>query len=132
MIRRNTKQRQEVLDIIQKHNRHFTADEVYACIHKKDAHISRGTVYRNLQILTDEEQIRRIRMPNTSDRYEWNMQEHDHLLCRECGKIVDIGPIHNSVDKLVKKQSGYTEIQHTILFTGICPECQKKQEPNKN
>lgn len=126
MIRRNTKQRQAVLDVIQTHDRHYTADEVYAAVHQRDPHVSRGTVYRNLQILSDENQIRRIRMANASDRYEWNMKEHDHLICRECGKIVDVGPIQNEVDQAVTKMTGYAEIQHVFVFSGICPECQKK------
>ncbi len=131
MIRRNTKQRQAVLEVIQKNDKHFTADEVYACIHQKDARVSRGTVYRNLQILTEENQIRRIRMPNMSDRYEWNMKDHDHLLCRECGKLIDVGPIRSGADQMVTKMSDYADIHHVFLFSGICPECQKKAAKRK-
>jgi Fe2+ or Zn2+ uptake regulation protein len=131
MIRRNTKQRQAVLDIIRQNDQHFTADEVYVRIHEIDPHVSRGTVYRNLQLLTDENEIRRIRMPNMSDRYEWNLKDHDHLLCRRCGKLVDIGPIHNHADQTVTKMSDYTDIHHEFLFSGICPECQKKAKKRK-
>ena len=126
MQRRNTKQRQTVLEAVQKKCGHMTADEIYTAVHKEDEHISRGTVYRNLQLLADDAQIRRIKMPNASDCYERNLKNHDHLICRSCGKIVDVGPIHMSIDKKVAAMSGYSEIKHSFLFSGICPSCQKK------
>jgi Fe2+ or Zn2+ uptake regulation protein len=116
---------------MQKRMGHFTADEIYLQIHAKDPHISRGTVYRNLQFLADDQQIRRIKMPNSSDMYERNLEDHDHMICRMCGKILDVGPIHSRVDQKVGKLSGYADIQHTFLFSGICPACQKKLKKQK-
>jgi Fur family ferric uptake transcriptional regulator/Fur family peroxide stress response transcriptional regulator len=126
MQRRNTKQRQIVLQQIQMHPGHFTAEEIYASIHETDPHISRGTVYRNLQLLADEEQIRRIQMPNASDCYERNLKDHDHLVCRICGKLVDVGPEDEEIDHKVGSMSHFSDVSHTFLFSGICPECQKK------
>lgn len=128
MQRRNTKQRQIVLQEVQKKPGHFTADDIYARIHVNNAHISRGTIYRNLQLLADENQIRRIKMPNASDWYERNLENHDHLVCRECGRIVDVSSIHNTADEKVAKMSGFTNITHTFLFSGICPSCQEKEK----
>jgi Fe2+ or Zn2+ uptake regulation protein len=48
-----------------------------------------------------------------------------------CGKILDVGPIHSRVDQKVGKLSGYADIQHTFLFSGICPACQKKLKKQK-
>lgn len=131
MQRRNTKQRKIVLDSIQKHMGHFTADEIYLRIHTEDPHISRATVYRNLQFLADEQQIRRVEMPNSSDMYERNLDDHDHMVCRICGAVMDVGPIHSRVDQKVEKISGFSDIQHTFLFSGICPACQKKLKKQK-
>lgn len=128
VLRRNTRQRQMVLTEIQSREGHFTADELYARMRVKDSHISRGTVYRNLQLLAEEGAIRRVRMPNRSDCYERNLAEHDHLLCRECGRLIDVGPLQSRVDQQVSRRSGYTEIRHSFLFSGICPDCQKKHK----
>lgn len=126
MQRRNTKQRQIVLQEIQKNAGHFTAEEIYDDIHKGNPHISRATVYRNLQLLADENQIRRIQMPNMSDCYERNLEDHDHLVCRVCGRLMDIGPVYASADAKIGSLSDYKDVSHTFLFSGICPECQKK------
>lgn len=128
MQRRNTKQRQIILEDVKSNVGHFTADEIYKRIHKLDTHISRGTVYRNLQILADDQQIRRIQMPNVSDRYEGILRNHDHLVCRGCGKIVDIESFDHRADQQEEQMSGFAEIRHSFLFSGICPECKRKLE----
>lgn len=50
---RNTRQRQLVLDTVRSRRDHPTAEQIYQSVHQVDAHISRGTVYRNLNLLCD-------------------------------------------------------------------------------
>ena len=54
MEKRNTIQKELVLNAVTKMHRHVTADEVYDYIKKDYPSIGKGTVYRNLSILADE------------------------------------------------------------------------------
>lgn len=55
---RNTKQRKLILEVVQAHQDHPSADQIYAEVRKLDPKISRGTVYRNLNLLADNGEIR--------------------------------------------------------------------------
>ena len=58
---RNTRQRKIVLEAVQEHHDHPSADQIYLEIRAKDPRISRGTVYRNLNVLSEEGQITHVR-----------------------------------------------------------------------
>lgn len=64
MEKRNTIQKELVLNAVTKMHRHVTADEVYDYIKKDYPSIGKGTVYRNLSILADENRIRKVEIPN--------------------------------------------------------------------
>lgn len=64
--RRNTKQRKLVLDAVRQSYNHPTADEIYNAVRAQDDKISRGTVYRNLNLLADAGEILSIKTPGGS------------------------------------------------------------------
>ena len=66
MQRRNTKQRKLVLDAVRQSYNHPTADEIYNAVREQDDRISRGTVYRNLNLLADAGEILSIKTPGGS------------------------------------------------------------------
>ena len=51
---RNTRQRQLVLDVVRGRRDHPTAEQIYQSVREQDAHVSRGTVYRNLNLLCEQ------------------------------------------------------------------------------
>ena len=61
--RRNTRQRKLVLDAVRQSYNHPTADEIYNAVRAQDDKISRGTVYRNLNLLADAGEILSIKTP---------------------------------------------------------------------
>ena len=65
---RNTRQRQLVLDVVRGRRDHPTAEQIYQSVREQDAHVSRGTVYRNLNLLCDNREIYRVVM-SSSDRF---------------------------------------------------------------
>ena len=81
MNKRITTQRSLVLEAVKEFRRHVTADEVYDAIVNKQPHISRGTVYRNLNLLSDISEIRKVEMPNGADRFDYLCREHYHARC---------------------------------------------------
>lgn len=123
---RNTKQRQLVLDAVRRHRDHPSADQIYLEVRAIDGRISRGTVYRNLNILTRQGKILRVKLPHT-DRFEGTLDKHYHLLCQKCGAVCDVPlPYHVELDEMTAQKTGYKIERHRAIFEGLCPECQQK------
>lgn len=125
--RRNTRQRQLVLDAVQQLDDHPTADEIYGYVRRQDKHVSRATVYRNLNYLASTGAILDVRIPG-GDRFDHRTDDHPHLLCTECGAVID-APVHfvENADAQVAQGTGYANVSHYSVFLGVCPACQKRQ-----
>ena len=67
MAKRNTIQRSLVLEAVNKLQCHATADEVYAEISKDHPTISKATIYRNLNVLSELGEIRRLEIPGSAE-----------------------------------------------------------------
>jgi Fe2+ or Zn2+ uptake regulation protein len=129
MQNRNSAQRSLILDIMAGNKTHPTADEIYEEARKNDPHISRGTVYRNLNFLVDSKNILRISVPNGADHFDSTLEEHYHFYCENCGKVTDVPELDISRIKETESalsQQGYSQIKHKIVFEGLCPECSRK------
>ncbi len=126
MERRNTVQKELVLNTIRELKSHVTAKEVYEIINKQYPNIGQGTVYRNLGILADEGKIRRIEIPNGPDRFDFTIKEHYHVQCIACGNIFDVD-MDDTFDLMnyIHNTHNIKFLGYDILFKGICPACQK-------
>ncbi len=126
MNKRSTIQRTLVLETVKELQCHVTADEVYDMIVKKHSNISRGTVYRNLNLLSDIGEIRKVEMPNGPDCYDHICHEHYHARCIKCGRIFDVEmELIADLEKNIKDTHGFLFTGHDIFFKGICLECNK-------
>ncbi|MCI8796933.1 MAG: transcriptional repressor [Dorea sp.] len=125
---RNSKQRQIVLDAVRARCDHPSADQIYLDVRTTDAKISRGTVYRNLGILSDTEEILNVKVPS-ADRYDSRVDLHYHIYCTGCGKTFD-APLHyhSEYDEQVKEATGFQVKRHRLVFEGLCPECARKEK----
>lgn len=123
MNSRNTIQRTLVLKALDKLN-HPNAEEIYNKVLETRPNISRGTVYRNLNLLADKGDILRITVTGGGDRFDINTYNHCHFQCSKCLKVFDLeadypegllSNIHNS--------NGFFIDSYTILYTGVCQQC---------
>lgn len=121
-----TKQRQVILDVIRAEKAHPSADEVYALVREQLPRISLGTVYRNLEILTEQGLIQRLELSGTVKRYDWNPNKHYHIRCMHCGRVDDapVAPL-DSIENELYGATVFTIIGHRLEFEGFCPECSK-------
>ena len=124
MERRNTRQRQLVLDAVRELDDHPTADEVYLRVREKDGHVSRGTVYRNLNLWADAGEILSIKTPGGS-RFDRTIEPHAHVICTSCSRVIDVPlPFDTQLDARASEQIGWNVTSHYTIFEGICPDCQ--------
>lgn len=126
MERRNTRQRQLVLDAVKELHNHPTADDVFLNLRTRDSKISRGTVYRNLHLLAENGDILSVRFDGT-EHFDSRLDEHAHLVCSDCGKLIDIpAPSNSELCERIGAETGYSDLYCTTTLIGICPECQAK------
>lgn len=119
---RNTQQRKLIRDLLDNNYDHLTADEIYEIIRKKNPTISRGTVYRNLNVLSDSGEIRKLTMPTGPDHYDCMRENHYHFLCSECNCVLDVDLEYNSTLNEVTPPGCKTEY-HSLVLIGLCPKC---------
>lgn len=126
MIRRNTIQRAIVLEAVNKLKCHATADEVYNEIIMEHPSISKATVYRNLNLLSDMGEIRRLETPGSADRFDHITGNHCHVKCTVCGRVYDVDMEYVSgLESGIRDTHGFDFAGYDIIFHGVCPECQK-------
>ncbi|MGN1373676.1 MAG: Fur family transcriptional regulator [Candidatus Coproplasma sp.] len=126
MIRRNTIQRELVLEAVNELACHATADEIYNHIAKSHPHIGRATVFRNLKLLAEEGAIRRITVVGGADRFDHICSNHVHVQCEKCGRLFDVDmDFVDGLEKKIKSDNGFTFTGYEVLFKGICPDCKR-------
>lgn len=121
-----TKQRKLILDIINRSHSHPNADEIYHEAKKIMPSIALGTVYRNLGLMAKDGEIRRLVSENAPDRYDRVSPLHDHMVCTECGAIIDtdIGSLWDAIEHSV----GEKIIGYELMVKHVCNCCKSKQK----
>lgn len=120
---RNTKQKELILEIIKYSYSHPTALEIYQKSREKISNISLGTIYRNLNILVNQQLIRRIKMPNNIDRYDKVNNDHIHFICLKCNKVLDLEKIENTPTMINENKV----LDYEVNYKGICKNCLEKE-----
>lgn len=132
MTRHNTIQRSLVLDAVNRLKSHATADEVYAEVAATHPNISKATVYRNLNLLSEMGMIRKLEIPGGADRFDHICKEHCHVKCEKCGRVFDIEiPYIDGLENRVENRNGFEITGYDILFRGICPGCRASSDGEK-
>ncbi len=122
-----SRQRELILRTVQEHPIHPTADDVYAMLKQTEPNLSLGTVYRNLNFLADHKMIRKILVPNASDRFDGMMDDHHHMLCTQCGEIFDLEhDLAEELSKEILQKTGFQMNRCGLMVLGICARCRKE------
>jgi Fur family ferric uptake transcriptional regulator len=104
---------------------HSTADDTYQVVRAELGAVSRQAVYDTLATLTDKGVLRRIQPAGSSARYEDRVGDnHHHLICRECNRMVDVDCAVGEMPCLTAADdSGYEIDEAEVIYWGRCPEC---------
>ena len=104
---------------------HCTADDVAEDVRGEIGAISRQAVYDALGTLAEKGIIRRIQPAGSPARYEGRVGDnHHHLICRRCGKTIDVDCAVGEAPCLTAADaSGYQIDEAEVIFWGTCPKC---------
>lgn len=119
-----SRQRESIKEFLASRCDHPTADVIYENIRMENPHISLGTVYRNLALLSDLGMIRKITTGDGKDHFDGNIKPHHHFTCNKCHCIIDLDM--ENIDHIMAsaKKNFDGEIGGYItIFNGICKDC---------
>ena len=127
---RRTSQRDAIVSLIFSRDEHFTAEELFDEIHRTDARVSRATVYRTIGLLVEANLLREIALGGEQTTYDPNFIEkpaHNHLVCVDCGKVVEFEDAHLELlnDCLTRRQ-GFRPIRQSIHIEAGCERLRTK------
>ena len=123
---RMTEERRVLFQEIFAQHQHIDADQLLAALREQGSTISRATVYRNLELMVSCGLVRKQRLGQDRFRYEHVHagQEHDHLICSGCGRVVEFqsqGIV--ALQREICRAHGFDPAQHTLQIFGRCLEC---------
>ena len=124
-----SRQRESIKNYLMTTKEHPTADEVYMKVKQEFPNISLGTVYCNLNLLTDIGDAIKISTPNGGDRFDGRLEPHNHFLCTKCGRLLDLDLDMHSIDevnRLAAENFDGIITSSSTLFYGECSDCIKK------
>lgn len=124
MALKYSRQRQLIKDFLMTRKDHPTADAVYMNVRREYPNISLGTVYRNLSLLTNLGEIKRLQVGDGVDHYDADTSQHYHVICTECGSVADLKV--NEIERIldIAGQAFDGQIQgHVTYFYGTCRNC---------
>ncbi|GIO24883.1 peroxide-responsive transcriptional repressor PerR [Oceanobacillus sp. J11TS1] len=125
---RITPQRHAVLEYLLNSMVHPTADDIYKALEGKFPNMSVATVYNNLRVLKDIGLVRELTYGDSSSRFDCNTSDHYHIICNQCGKIVDFHyPSLDEVESLAEQVTGFDVSHHRLEVYGTCNACKEKQ-----
>lgn len=128
---RVTRERLALFDEIFTRHGHIDAEDLLAGMQSQGLKISRATVYRNLDLLVECGLVRKYRLGH--DRFLFEHihpgQQHDHLVCTECGRVVEfVSPGIAALQTEICRAHGFVPGRHTLQISGLCTDCAAAEE----
>ena len=123
---RVTKSRELICKILENSGHaHFTVDELYKKVTKKNADIDLATVYRTLELLGEIGLIAHLHQAHGSGIYFLKNNENTmHIICLDCNKIIDVSSkSYNKINNLLMNETQFKLIRNNFIYSGVCGNC---------
>ncbi|MCR2807795.1 Fur family transcriptional regulator [Paenibacillus soyae] len=121
---RMTPQRHAILSCLMESKSHPTADEIYKTLSPAYPSMSVATIYNNLRLFVEAGLVRELTYGDDSSRFDADLSDHYHAICKSCGQIVDFGyPPLLEVEKAASIETGFTVQGHRMEIYGLCSSC---------
>ena len=102
----------------------MTAEQIFMELRRTYPTVVLATVYNNLNRLWQDDLIRKVSVEGTPDRYD-RIQRHDHLVCKECGKLLDVDL--GDLTAQLEQKAGAAILSYDLKLVYLCDECRKKK-----
>ena len=121
---RITPQRHAILEYLIQTMAHPTADEIYKALEGKFPNMSVATVYNNLRVFREVGLVKELTYGDASSRFDFVTNDHYHMICECCGKIVDFHyPGLDEIEHFASQVTGFDVHSHRLEIYGTCPSC---------
>ena len=123
-----TPQRRAVIKAIAGTHEHMTPSELHERVRRDNPGIGLVTVYRTMDILAEIGLICELHSGNNCRSYLLRRpaEHHHHLICSECGQVVDFTDCDlRDIERRLSRDTGFEMESHLLEFLGRCPACQQ-------
>jgi Fur family ferric uptake transcriptional regulator len=128
---KRTSQRELILDVFLRTEDHLSSEDLYRLVQKEDPTVGQTTVYRTLKLLSEAGLAREVRFGDGRTHYEHNYkhQHHDHMICSECGKIIEFYSAElEAIQDAMAAKHKFEVTQHLLRIIGTCAECKRAKK----
>jgi Fur family ferric uptake transcriptional regulator len=126
---RRTPQREAIVDLAFEADDHFTSEELFDRVRKRNLNASRATVYRTISLLVEAGLLREIDLGGDLKTYDPNFLDkpsHNHLVCVDCGKVVEFEDSHlELLNDCLTRRLGFRPKHQSIKIEACCERLRK-------
>lgn len=125
-MQRMTRQRATIWEALGSTEEFRSAQQIHEALADRGETVGLATVYRTLQAFADQQDVDVLRTADGENVYRRcaRREHHHHLVCRVCGRTVEIdGPTVEAWAAFVGESHGFRDIEHTIELFGTCRAC---------
>ncbi|QCB93073.1 Fur family transcriptional regulator [Cellulomonas shaoxiangyii] len=124
---RVTRQRTAVAALLDDLGEFRSARQIHRALHERGDDIALATVYRTLNAMAESGDVEVLLNPSGEHTYlrcAPTASHHHHLVCRHCGRTVDVdAPQLEELVSALATEHGFTELEHSVDFVGVCTAC---------
>lgn len=125
---RYSHQRELILREVQARRDHPTAEQICTSLRAECPRLSLGTVYRDLNTLVEIGKVRRVSVPGEADRFDGEVDVHQHLWCARCHCIESLYIPAEKIQALVDECPHIQAQDWSLTVFGLCSRCAAQQE----
>ena len=124
-----TKYAKKICEIVSASREHMTAEQIFQVLRQTYPTVVLATVYNNLNKLWAAGLVRKISLQGMPDRYD-RVERHDHLVCRGCGKLVDIDL--TDLTGQLQEQTDVPILAYDLKLIYLCDDCKRNLQRERS
>ena len=130
---RVTPQRLVIHRTLQELNRHVSAEEVLGAVEERLPNVSLPTVYSTLELLGELGMVRRVSAGPGAALYDPRIDEHHHLVCRNCRRVEDLDvKVDTAAALRAARGNGFEPADAELVVSGLCRNCAKRPRATRS